>query len=99
LRLSEDRISHLAHIVSDGIWKDDLVDFKDDDKVLHEIKRALTDYLKVEDDADTAARDKIRSLSRDVPEGSREWEILYRKYFEEEISKKGFIHGEHKAKK
>ncbi|MDO8427092.1 MAG: DUF507 family protein [Deltaproteobacteria bacterium] len=91
MRLSEDRISHLAHLVSDGIWKDDLVDFKDDDKVLQEIKRVITDYMKVEDDADTAARDKIRSLSREVPEGSREWEILYKKYFEEEISKKGFF--------
>ncbi len=99
MRLSEDRISHLAHLVSDGVWKDDLVDFNDDDKVLLEIKRAVTEYLKVEDEADTAARDKIRSLSRDVPEGSREWDILYRKYFEEEISKKGFLSGEHKAKK
>lgn len=91
MRLSEDRISHLAHLVSDGIWKDDLVDFNDDDKALHEIKRVMTDYLKVEDDADTIARDKIRSLSREVPEGSREWDILYKKYFEEEVSKKGFF--------
>ncbi len=91
MRLSEDRISHLAHIISDGIWEDDLVDFKDDNQVLLEIKRVITDHLRVEDDADTIARNKIRSLSRDVPEGSREWDILYKKYFEEEISKKGFF--------
>jgi hypothetical protein len=90
LRLSDDRISHIAHLLFDGIWKDDLVDFTDDDKALAEIKKALTVYLRVEDEADTAARAKIRSLSRDVPEGSREWDILYRKYFEEEASKKGF---------
>lgn len=90
MRLSEDRISHIAHLLSDGIWKDDLVDFTDEDKALSEIKKAITDYLKVEDEADTAARNKIRSLSRDVPEGSREWDILYKKYFEEEASKKGF---------
>lgn len=90
MRLSEDRISHIAHLISDGIWKDDLVDFKDDDRVLKEIKRAIAEYLQVEDGADSAARSKIRSLSRDVPEGSREWEILYRKYFEEETSKKSF---------
>ncbi|MEK7773605.1 MAG: DUF507 family protein [Deltaproteobacteria bacterium] len=88
--MSEDRISHIAHLISDGIWKDDLVDFKDDDRVLKEIKRAIVEYLQVEDGADSAARSKIRSLSRDVPEGSREWEILYRKYFEEETSKKSF---------
>ncbi|MBI5826260.1 MAG: DUF507 family protein [Deltaproteobacteria bacterium] len=90
MRLSEDRITHLAHLISDGIWKDDLVDFKDDDRALQEIKRAMVEYLQVEDEADSAARAKIRSLSRDIPEGSREWEILYRKYFEEEASKKGF---------
>ena len=91
MRLTEDRTSHLAHLVSDGIWKDDLVDFKDDEKALHEIKKVMTDYMKVEDEADTTARDKIRSLSREVPEGSREWDILYKKYFEEEVSKKGFF--------
>jgi len=91
LRLSEDRISHLAHLISDGIWKDDLVDYKSDEKALLEIKKAITDYFKVEDEADSIARDKIRSLSRDVPEGSREWDILYKKYFEEERAKKGFV--------
>lgn len=90
MRLSEDRVTHLAHLISDGIWKDDLADFKDDDRALQEIKRAMADYLHVEDEADSAARSKIRSLSRDIPEGSREWEILYRKYFEEEASKKCF---------
>lgn len=90
MRISEDRISHIAHLIFDGVWKDDLVDFTDDDKALQEIKRVLTEFLKVEDDADTAARKKIRSLSRDVPEGSREWDILYKKYFEEELNKKRF---------
>lgn len=90
MRLSDDRISHLAHIINDAVWKDDLVDYTDDNKVLSETKRVLTEFLKVEDDADTAARDKIRSLSRDVPEGSREWDVLYKNYFEEELRKKGF---------
>ncbi len=90
MRLSEERISHIAHLISDGIWKDDMVDFVDDEKVLREIKHTITAYLKVEDEADTAAREKIRSLSRDVPEGSREWEILYKKYFEEELGKRRF---------
>ena len=88
MRFTEDRISHIAHLVADGIWKDDLVDFSDDQKALHEIKAVLNGYLKIEDVADDAARAKIRSLSRDVPEGSREWDILYKKYFEEELSKK-----------
>lgn len=90
MRLSEDRISHIAHLINDGIWKDDLVDFTSDEQALKEIKRTLTDYLKIEDLADSAARTKIRSLSRDVPEGSREWDILYKQYFDEERAKKKF---------
>jgi hypothetical protein len=90
MRLSEDRITHIAHLVFDGVWKDDLVDFTDDDKALKEIKMVITGFLKVEDEADSAARKKIRSLSRDVPEGSREWDVLYKKYFEEEMAKRRF---------
>ncbi len=90
MRLSEDRISHIAHLICDGIWKDDLVDFTDDERALQEIKRTIRDYLMVEDRADTAAREKIRSLSRPIAEGSREWEVLYKKYFEEEMAKRRF---------
>ncbi|HZX35274.1 MAG TPA: DUF507 family protein [Thermodesulfobacteriota bacterium] len=90
MRLSEDRVSHISHLIADGVWKDDLVDFVDDEKVLTEIKRVIAGYLRIEDDADTVARDKIRSLSRNVPEGSREWDVLYKKYFEEEVARKNF---------
>jgi len=88
MRLSDERISHIAHLMTDAIWKDDLVDFTDDARALAETKRIITSIFEIEDRADDAAREKIRSLSRDIPEGSREWEILYRKYFEEEMNKK-----------
>jgi hypothetical protein len=90
LRLSADRISHISHLISDGIWKDDLVDFTDDDKVLQEIKRIITEFLSIEDEADNTARSKIHSLARDIPEGSREWDVLYKKYLDEELNKKRF---------
>ncbi len=90
MRLSEERISHIAHLIWDGIWKDDLADYTNDDFALREIKRVIRDYLKVEDEVDTIARNKIRSLSRDIPEGSREWDVLYRKYFEEEMARRRF---------
>src|SRR3989304_1301254 len=51
MRFSEDRVSHIAHLITDGIWKDDLVDFVDEDKVLQETKRSIASYLKIEDGA------------------------------------------------
>lgn len=89
MKFSEDRISHLAHIIHKGLIKDGSAAYADDDRAHREIKKTLIDYLKVEDAADQAARDKIATLKRGVLEGSREWEVLYRKYFEEEMSKKG----------
>lgn len=89
MKFSEERISHLAHIIHKGLTKDGLVTYTDEDRAHREIKKSLIDYLKIEDAADQAAREKVASLKRGVLEGSREWEVLYRKYFEEEMSKRG----------
>jgi hypothetical protein len=86
-RLSESRISHLAHLVIDGLWKNDLVDFPNEGRALAEAKRILHEFFQQEDQVDDRVRKKIQSLSRFVPPGSREWDILYRKYFEEEMRK------------
>jgi hypothetical protein len=59
-----------------------------EERVLRETKRTIADELKFEDDADEAARRTIQSLSRKVPEGSREWDVLYRKYREEEMNRR-----------
>jgi hypothetical protein len=59
-----------------------------EERILREIKRTISDELKFEDEADAAARRTIQSLSRRVPEGSREWDVLYRKYFEEELNRR-----------
>ncbi len=64
MRLSEERISHIAHLIVDGIWGDDIVDFKDEARVLKEVKAVMFDYLHMEDEADEHARDMIHSLKK-----------------------------------
>lgn len=88
MRLTEDRVSHIAHIIADGIWKDDLVDFTSEEDALNVIKMVIREYLKVEDEVDEVVRRKIRSMSKVIPEGGREWEVLYRKYYHEEMAKR-----------
>lgn len=90
MKLSEDRISHIAHKVWDALYDQDMLDYPDETKALMGLKAALTRYLKTDDEIDDAVRKKIASLSRGVPEGSREWEILYQKYYEEEATRKRF---------
>jgi uncharacterized protein len=87
-RLSDSRISHLAHLVMDGLWKADLADFPNEGRALAETKNVLQEFFQHEDRLDETVRHKIQSLSRQVPLGSREWDILYRKYLQEEIKKK-----------
>jgi len=86
-RLSESRISHLAHLVLDGLREAKLADFPSEGRALTETKQVLHDYFQGEDQIDDIVRQKIMSLSRQVPQGSREWDILYRKYYDEELRK------------
>ncbi len=89
MRLSEDRISHLSHLIQDMLIRNRNIDIREtEERVLRETKRTIADELKFEDDADEAARRTIQSLSRKVPEGSREWDVLYRKYREEEMNRR-----------
>ncbi len=89
MRLSEDRVGHLARLVVDGIWDDDLVDYVDDDAALRAAKKGLNQFVKDVEDIDKNVSAKVASLKRGVPEGSPEWDILYSKYFEEELERRG----------
>lgn len=89
MKLSEERISHLARLVVDGIWNDDLVDYTDDDAALRAAKKGLTEFMAQLDDVDEKVKAKVASLKRGVIEGSPEWDILYAKYFEEEMQRRG----------
>jgi uncharacterized protein len=87
--ISEDRQSHLAHMITDAVWNDDLVDYTDEDLALRLTKKAIMEFVKEDEEVDQRAREKVASLKRGVVEGSPEWDILYRKYYEEERGKRG----------
>lgn len=89
MTLSEDRLAHLARLVVDGIWNDDLVDYSDDDAALRAGKRGLNLFVKDLEDIDKTVRVKVASLKRGVVEGSPEWDVMYGKYFEEEMQRRG----------
>ena len=87
--LSEDRQTLWAHLLTDGIWNDDLVDYSDEDMALKWAKKAIAEYVKEDIDIDQRARQKVATLKRGVMEGSPEWDIMYKKYYEEERGKRG----------
>ena len=87
--LSEERQTHLAHLVTDKVWGDDIVDFSDDDEALRAAKKAVVFFVKEVSEIDVKARENVASLKRNVMEGTTEWDILYRKYYEEEKNRRG----------
>jgi hypothetical protein len=86
--LSDDKVSHLSHILLGTVKNSSLVRIKSEEsKVLREIKRVLAVELAQEDEIDRKVRAKLASYSRGIVEGSPEWDVLYRKTFEEELRK------------
>jgi hypothetical protein len=86
--LSEDKVSHLSHVILSVVQKSPLVQVKSEDgRILKEIKRVLASELAQEREIDRKVRAKLGSYSRGIIEGSPEWDVLYRKTFEEETRK------------
>jgi hypothetical protein len=90
VRVSRDKLNKVAHVVSDGLAELDAVDFLEDrNSIRLEIRRLLEELLNQEAKIDAAARQKIETQKRTILEGSQEWDILYRKYYNEEVKKLG----------
>jgi len=87
MRLTEARRSFLAHQFVAAMRRDDLAEIDNERLVLNEIKAVFEQDHSVDERIDMAVRKKIASLSRSVPTGSREWDILYRQYYDEESRK------------
>ena len=90
MRLSRDKVNKLAHVVTDTLAEMDQVDFIEDRNTVRlEVRKLLEELLNQEARIDQAARQKIESQRRTILEGSQEWDILYRKYYNDEVKKLG----------
>lgn len=88
--LSDEKISHLAHVLFKGLMEGDLVELVGEEgKVRREIKRSIASFLKISEDIDLSVKKKLQSFSRKIVEGSPEWEVLYRKFYKEETTRRG----------
>lgn len=88
MHISEDRISHLAHLILERLWRDDLADFSDEARTLQTIKSSITNYFAVAEEIDETVRKKLASYAQAKVPGSREWEILYQKFYQEEVARR-----------
>jgi hypothetical protein len=88
MRMSRDRIFYLADRIMKELGNVPGVTVKLPDDVRTEIIRVLTDESKLEESVDSEVRKTLSSYSRPMPEGSREWEVLYEKTREEVFRKR-----------
>lgn len=80
----------MSHVLLKSLLDRDIIDITDEEGVVRKaIKKAITEQMKIGSDMDMYVRRKIESLSKHVPEGSPEWDVLYSKYSKEEENKRG----------
>lgn len=88
MRLSREKILHLSHLILDFIEDDEAVDyFVDPQELRGEVVKILEAEMRSDEAIDALVRRKLESQKRAIVEGSDEWDVLYRKYYEEEVQK------------
>ena len=90
MRLSREKIVRLSHQITDVLVASDDVEFVDDrDTIRQQVVLILTATLKEEEKVELEVRKKITSQKKEILEGSEEWDVLYRKYYTEEMRRMG----------
>ncbi len=90
MRLNRDKLNKLAHTVADTLADIDEVGFLEERNIIRQESRKILELLLIEEaKIDAAARLKIANQRKIIQEGSQEWEILYRKYYNDEVRKLG----------
>ena len=84
MAFSEDRISNLSHEIMELLWRDDIADVADEGRALARVKQSLNSFFLVAGEIDDAVRAKLRNRDQ----GSRDWDTLYQKFYQEELAKR-----------
>ena len=88
MKLSREKILRLSHLILDHLNKDEEIEYyADPQEIRQEIVTMISNEMKTDEAIDARVRRKIESQKRTIAEGSDEWDVLYRKYYEEEASK------------
>ena len=88
MKLSREKILRLSHLILDHLNKDEEIEyFADPQEIRQEIVTMISNEMKTDEAIDAMVRRKIESQKRTIQEGSDEWDVLYRKYYEEETAR------------
>jgi len=90
MKLSRDKVNDISHKIVAALRKSrDFRLKRDPNEVRLELVKVMTELLQAEEKVDRAARVKIRTQKREIPEGTEEWDLLHKRYYAEELKKLG----------
>jgi hypothetical protein len=90
MKLSRDKINDLSHKIATHFRTNRQFRLKGDANTARlEIVKIITEILQLEDKVDHAARQKVKTIKREITEGGDEWDVLHRRYYAEEMKKLG----------
>ena len=88
MKLSRERVLNISHLILGYLDRDDGVEYFDEPQEIRQtIVKIIMDEMRNDEAIDALVRRKLESQKRVIVEGSDEWDVLYRKYFEEEVAK------------
>jgi hypothetical protein len=88
VKLSREKVLYISHLILAHLDKDDGVEYFDEPQQIRQtIVKIIMDEMKNDELIDALVRRKLESQKRGIVEGSDEWDVLYRKYYEEEVAK------------
>ena len=88
MKLSRERVLNLSHLILNYMNNEDALEYFDEPQEIRQtIVQIITGEMRADEMIDALVRRKIESQKRPIPEGSDEWDVLYRKYYEEELTR------------
>lgn len=88
----EDRFSNIAHQIMDYLYEEDFIHFEvNDNQVKNIILNSIQQFINGYDEADTLAYEKIKTYKRKLIPGTEDYDIIFKRLYEEELVKKGLM--------
>ncbi len=89
---NEDRISDIAHKILDYLWEEDFIHYTcSDNQIKNVIFASLDDFIKGFEKADSEVMAKLKNYKRKLIPGTEDYDLVYHRLYEEELTKRGLI--------
>jgi len=85
-----ERMNQIANMIRDLIMEDETIEIYEDPPIIRRrIAEILREAVREEEEIERTVREKIKQQSRNILEGTPEWNLLYRRIYEDELRQRG----------